>query len=208
MTISKNLASAFIQSYICVIIHLQTRSFFMKRLFYTATIALMMAANAHAADWKLTSTDIAEGKKLENAQVFNGFGCTGGNISPALSWGKAPEGTKSLAITAYDPDAPTGSGWWHWVAFNIPANTTEIATGASGKSMPAGSIESITDFGSTGFGGACPPQGDKPHHYHFTVWALKVDKLDLDANASGAKVGYFLHQNVLAKTSIHAVYNR
>lgn len=180
----------------------------MKHILLSAGIAVLISFGAHAADWKLTSKDMAEGKPLTNAQVFNGFGCTGGNISPQLAWGKAPEGTKSIAITAYDPDAPTGSGWWHWVAFNIPAHTTEIATGASGKSMPAGSIESITDFGSTGFGGACPPQDDKPHHYNFTVWALKVDKLDLDASASGAKVGYFLHQNAIAKTTLQALYAR
>lgn len=181
----------------------------MRKFFYSIFIASsLLASAAMASDWKLTSTDIAEGKTLANTQVYNGFGCTGENISPQLSWGKAPEGTKSLAITAYDPDAPTGSGWWHWVAFNIPANTTELPSGASGKSMPAGTIESKTDFGSTGFGGACPPKGHKPHRYQFTVWALKTDKLDLDAGTSGAKVGYFLNENALAKATIEAKYGR
>ena len=94
-------------------------------------------------------------------QVYNGFGCTGKNLSPQLSWDKAPSGTKSFAITAYDPDAPTGSGWWHWIAFNIPASVNSLDSGASGNSMPAGTVESRTDYGSTGFGGACPPVGDK-----------------------------------------------
>jgi Raf kinase inhibitor-like YbhB/YbcL family protein len=178
-----------------------------RTLSLAACISLS-ALGAQASEWKLTSHDIAQGKTLTNAQVFNGFGCTGENISPNLAWGKAPAGTKSLAITAYDPDAPTGSGWWHWVAFNIPANTTEIATGASGKAMPAGTIESETDFDATGFGGACPPQGDKPHRYQFTVWALNVDKLDLDAASSSAKVGYFLHQHAIDKTTLEAVYSR
>jgi len=113
------------------------------------------------------------------------MGCNGQNISPALNWSNAPAGTKSFAVTAYDPDAPTGSGWWHWVMYNIPADATGLVAGAgNGRNAPRGSQEGRTDFGSKGYGGPCPPAGDKPHHYHFTVFALKVDKLDVPGDAT------------------------
>ncbi len=167
-------------------------------------LTVLMPLSAQA-EMSLQSTDISEGEMLSNAQVFNGFGCEGGNISPQLSWRGVPEGAKSLAITVYDPDAPTGSGWWHWVAFNIPVDTKSIDTGAA---MPIGTIESRTDFGSTGFGGACPPEGNEPHNYIFTIYALDVEKLDLDENASGAMVGYFLNAHLIEKASITAKYGR
>ena len=169
---------------------------------------LMMASMAQA--FELSSPDIKNGSELRDQQVFNGFGCTGKNISPALKWKDAPAGTKSFAVTVYDPDAPTGSGWWHWTLFNIPAGTKEIATGASqdtGK-LPEGSVEGRTDFGKSGFGGACPPVGDKPHRYIFTVHALKTDKIDLGSEAPGAMVGYFINQNSLGTASITAHFGR
>ena len=144
-------------------------------------------------------------------QVFNGFGCTGKNISPVLKWSGEPAGTKSFAITVYDPDAPTGSGWWHWVVYNIPAGVHEIAEGAgdiNGKLLPAGAVQGRTDFGTAGFGGACPPQGDKPHRYIFKVFALKVEKLELPADASAAFVGYMVNMNKLAVASFTAQYRR
>jgi Raf kinase inhibitor-like YbhB/YbcL family protein len=125
------------------------------------------ASAAHAAGLTLTSADIKAGGSIANEQVFKGFGCTGGNLSPALSWSGAPAATKSFAVSIYDPDAPTGSGWWHWVVFNIPAGTTSLPKGAGDvekKLMPAGAIQSRTDFGTGGYGGPCPPAGDKPHH--------------------------------------------
>ena len=115
---------------------------------------------------------------------------------------------ESFALTVYDPDAPTGSGWWHWVVFNVAATTKEIPAGASKAAMPTGAIESQTDFGAAGFGGACPPKGDEPHRYIFTLYALDVEKLDLDEKASGAMVGYFLGQHTLDKASITAIYGR
>lgn len=160
------------------------------------------------ADFTLSSSDIRAGEMMPKQQEFQGFGCDGGNLSPQLSWQGAPAGTRSFAITAYDPDAPTGSGWWHWLAFNIPADTTSLASGASGNTMPAGSVESRTDYGSVGFGGACPPAGDKAHRYQFTVFALNTDKLDLPADSSGALVGYYLNAHALGKATLESLYQR
>ena len=151
------------------------------------------------------------GGQATNEQVFNGFGCTGKNISPQLSWRGAPEGTKSFAITLYDPDAPTGSGWWHWVAFDIPAATTGIPAGAGTPDlpgMPSGTVQSMTDFGQAGYGGPCPPLGHGPHEYLLTVYALKVEKLGLDAKAGAPMVGFNLNQQMLAKASLVFYYGR
>jgi Raf kinase inhibitor-like YbhB/YbcL family protein len=177
-------------------------------LLFAALLSLSCASQA--AGFKLTSTDIAEGKPMTSKQVFKGFGCDGGNVSPQLSWSGAPAGTKSFAVTAYDPDAPTGSGWWHWTVVNLPASTTSLPTGAgsAGGALPAGAVQGRTDFGQAGFGGACPPEGDKPHHYQFTVWALKVDKLPIDENAAGAMVGFMVNANALGKARLTATYGR
>lgn len=143
--------------------------------------------------------------------MFNGFGCTGDNISPALSWENIPKGTKSFAITVYDKDAPTGSGWWHWVVFDIPKNISAIAKNAGNATkmlMPKGAIQSITDYGKTGFGGACPPVGDKAHQYLFTVHALDVESLGLNEKSSPAIVGYYLNQHTIKKASLVAYYAR
>jgi Raf kinase inhibitor-like YbhB/YbcL family protein len=169
------------------------------------------ASAAHAAGFTLTSPTIKPASMLTEAQVFKGFGCEGKNTSPALKWSGAPSGTKSYAVTVYDPDAPTGSGWWHWVVYNIPASATELPEGAGGtdgKGLPAGAAQGRTDFGSAGFGGACPPKGDKPHRYIFTVHALKTDKIEVPADASAALVGFMLNANRLAKASFEARYGR
>jgi Raf kinase inhibitor-like YbhB/YbcL family protein len=174
-----------------------------------AAAAFIFSANAaSAADFSISSTDIAEGKALSEKHVFKGFGCEGGNVSPQLSWANAPEGTKSFVVTAYDPDAPTGSGWWHWVVFNIPASVTSLDSNAgSGTGIPAGAIQSRTDFGAPGYGGACAPQG-ATDHYQFRVTALKVEKLDLDANASAALVGYMTNANSLGSATLTATHTR
>lgn len=169
------------------------------------------ATQAAAEDFALTSTDIQPAQMLSDMQVFNGFGCTGKNQSPQLQWSHPPAGTRSFAVTMYDPDAPTGSGWWHWVAFNIPASTQSLERNAGSSTsprMPAGVIQSRTDFETPGFGGACPPVGHGKHRYQFTVYALKVDKLDLDANASAALVGYMINSNKIGQASIEAIYQR
>jgi len=163
----------------------------------------------NAQTFILKSKDL--GGQVTSEQVFNGFGCTGENISPQLSWQNAPEGTKSFAITIYDPDAPTGSGWWHWVVFNIPADIHQLKRGASNTLnglLPEGCIQSITDYGKTGYGGPCPPEGDQAHRYIITVYALNTDHLDLDASASPALVGYYLNSTAIAKASIISYYKR
>ena len=175
-----------------------------------AVAALGAASVAQAAGFTLSSPTIKPGSTLTKAQVFNGFGCSGDNISPELKWSGAPAGTKSFAVTVYDPDAPTGSGWWHWVVINIPGDATGLVEGAGsavGK-LPAGSVQARTDFGSAGFGGACPPQGDKPHRYIFTVYALKTDKLDVPADATAALVGFMIHANKLGSATFTAKYGR
>ncbi|HJO56398.1 MAG TPA: YbhB/YbcL family Raf kinase inhibitor-like protein [Candidatus Scalindua sp.] len=164
---------------------------------------LSIAQAAHAEPLTLTSDAIAEGQQLDLKHVFQGFGCKGGNLSPALSWSNAPEGTKSFAITVYDPDAPTGSGWWHWFAFNIPANVNSLAEGIA---LPEGSITLKNDYGVLGFGGACPPEGEV-HRYQFTVHALD-QKLDLDSSVSNALAGFMVRANSIASDTITAVYNR
>ena len=165
----------------------------------------------HATDFTLTSPTIKPGAFLTEEQVFNGFGCSGKNQSPALQWMAGPKGTKSYAITVYDPDAPTGSGWWHWIVYNIPANITEIAAGAgdpTGKLLPPEALQGRTDFGAHAFGGACPPKGDKPHRYIFTVHALKVKKLDIPYDSSAALIGSMINANSLGKASFTATYGR
>ncbi|MDN5088468.1 YbhB/YbcL family Raf kinase inhibitor-like protein [Aliarcobacter butzleri] len=158
-----------------------------------------------ANNFTLTSSDLKG--QLTKKQEFNGFGCSGENISPQLSWENAPKGTKSFAITVYDPDAPTGSGWWHWVVFDIPSNKTTLASGF-GNSDSKEAIQSITDYGKTGFGGACPPVGDKAHRYIFTVHALDIETLGLDKNTNAATVGYYINSHTIAKASIISYYNR
>ncbi len=157
----------------------------------------------------LSSNDL--GGQATKTQEFNGFGCTGKNESPQLSWENAPEGTKSFAITMYAPDAPTGSGWWHWLVFDIPSNVNELAATAGNPAlgkMPKDAIQSITDYGAKGFGGPCPPPGHGLHQYIITVHALKTDKLGLDENTNPAVVGYYLWNNTLAKASMVAYYQR
>lgn len=162
-----------------------------------------------AQTFTLKSSEI--GGQATNKQVFKGFGCSGDNISPELSWISAPEGTKSFAVTMYDRDAPTGSGFWHWVIFDIPSGVMELKSGAGDLSKnlaPAGSIQSVTDFGQPGYGGPCPPEGHGYHEYLITIYALKVDKLGLDKSATPAYVGFTLYANTLAKASLVMYYKR
>ncbi|HEY6921916.1 MAG TPA: YbhB/YbcL family Raf kinase inhibitor-like protein, partial [Steroidobacteraceae bacterium] len=149
------------------------------------------AKKSKASKLALVSPDIGQGKTLSEDQVFNLFGCKGKNLSPELHWSGAPEGTKSFAVMVFDPDAPTGSGFWHWVVYDIPADVDHLPAEAGDPKkpgLPKGAIQGRTDFGISAYGGPCPPPG-KPHHYHFKLFALKVPKLEVPADATAAMIG-------------------
>lgn len=182
----------------------------MRHLLSVAAL-VCVSTLSYAADFKLSSPEIKPGSMMPKSFEFNGFGCSGENKSPELKWSGAPKGTKSFAVTMYDPDAPTGSGWWHWVVINIPADVTELAADAgalNSTALPKGAVQGRTDYGVAAWGGTCPPQGDKPHRYIFTVYALKTDKIDVPADASAALTGYMIHANMLSKASFTAKYGR
>ncbi|PZG17945.1 YbhB/YbcL family Raf kinase inhibitor-like protein [Spongiactinospora gelatinilytica] len=155
------------------------------------------------------SDDVRDGERMSDAHVFDDWGSTGQNISPHLRWSPGPEGTKSYAVTCYDPDAPTGSGFWHWLAFDIPADVTELPRGASGsvatKGLPQGTVESRNDYNRAMYGGAAPPPG-YPHRYLFAVHALGVEKLGLDPETPPAAVGFNITANTLARGYIAPTY--
>lgn len=139
----------------------------------------------------------------------HGFGCTGDNKSPHLKWSPGPAGTKSYAVTCYDPDAPTGSGFWHWLVVNIPPDVTELALGAgsTGGALPKGALQTRTDYGFAGYGGPCPPQGDHPHRYLFTVFAVN-EVLGVNEDTPAAQIGFNLNFKTLAKASIMGLFKR
>jgi Raf kinase inhibitor-like YbhB/YbcL family protein len=161
---------------------------------------------------RLTSASFQDGDYLAMDHVLSadyGFGCSGGNRSPQLAWSGAPDGTRSFAVTCYDPDAPTGSGFWHWVVVNIPPDTRELpldAGNSSANKLPSGALQVRTDFGKPGYGGPCPPQGDHPHRYLFTVFAVSQDRLPVTADTSAAVVGFQLHFNTLASATLMGLY--
>jgi Raf kinase inhibitor-like YbhB/YbcL family protein len=158
----------------------------------------------------LTSPDVEPGARIPDEQAFNGYGCPGKNVSPALSWSGAPADAKSFALTLFDPDAP-GGGFWHWAIFNIPADVANLPKGAGdphSAAAPKGATQSRSDFGAPGYGGPCPPKGDKPHRYQFTVYAVDVEKLDADERASAAAVGLALKLHTLAKATLTGLYGR
>ena len=182
----------------------------MKRVLITSAL-LGASVFANAAGFQLSSPDIKAGGRIDKKFEFNGFGCDGENKSPALKWSGAPAGTKSFAVTVYDPDAPTGSGWWHWSVINLPAGVDALkpdAGAVGGANLPKGASQVRTDFGAAGWGGTCPPQGDKPHRYIFTVHALKTEKLEIPADATAALAGFMINANSLGKASFTALYSR
>ena len=162
----------------------------------------------------LTSSSLNDGDYIVADHILSetyGFGCAGGNQSPQCSWSGAPEETKSYALTCFDPDAPTGSGFWHWVVVNIPADVQSLALNAGDASaglMPAGALQTRTDFGAPGYGGPCPPEGDHPHRYLFTLHAVGIDALPVEADTSAAVVGFMLHFNTLEKAALMGLYKR
>ncbi len=184
----------------------------MLRTTLLSSLLLGCAACLQAAPaFELHSPEIRPGALMDKRFEFKGFGCDGENQSPALAWRGAPEGARSYAVTVYDPDAPTGSGWWHWMVVNIPADVRSLAADAGavgGAKLPAGASQLRIDYGMAGWGGTCPPQGDKPHRYIFTVYALKVPQLDLPPDATAALAGYMIKANALGQASFTARYGR
>jgi Raf kinase inhibitor-like YbhB/YbcL family protein len=198
----------------------------LSAVFAGAVMAIGTAPAPRAADaaFTLTSPDLASGK-FDNKFILNGFGCTGGNVSPALEWSNVPAGTKSLALQVHDPDAPTGSGFWHWAVYNIPPTATGLAQGAgnSPEGLPAPAFGGNTDFldtGATGangnYGGPCPPEGDTPHHYNFVLYALAVDDVQQAAGVpktgTSALYSFVLNKGLgaalLGKATFTAEYGR
>lgn len=167
----------------------------------------LSARSEAPATFRLLSADLSPGGRLPEAQVLDGFGRHGGNRSPHLRWENAPAGTRSFVVTMFDPDAPTGSGWWHWVVIDLPATAGELVQGASRRpaALPPGCREMRTDFGAPGYGGAAPPAGET-HRYVFTVHALDVPRLDVPDEASAAMVGYFVHLHSLGSATLTVHY--
>lgn len=183
----------------------------LKKMAMTGVL-MAVSASVFSAGFELTSPDLPKGQAIPEIFTLNSFGCTGGNVSPALSWKNPPEGTKSFAVIAHDPDAKTGvGGFRHWIVVNMPASATGIAKGNAKygiSTLPEGGEQITTDFGTPGWGGPCPPKGDKPHHYQFTVYALKVEKLELPANSTAGVTGFMVNMNSIGKASFTRTYGR
>ncbi len=163
------------------------------------------AAAEQATDFRLDSPELAPNTTVAGRFVYQGYGCRGLNLSPALNWSNPPEGTRSFVVTVFDPDAKGGAGWWHWVVYNLPATTRGLPEGAGSKPaklLPAGAREGKTDFGESAYGGPCPPPGDPPHHYVFTIYALASDHIELSGT------GFTPDQGVLARSSFTVRYGR
>lgn len=156
----------------------------------------------------VTSDDVTDGAKLAMPQVSGVMGAGGEDRSPHLSWSGAPEGTQSYAVTIYDPDAPTASGFWHWAVFNIPADVTELASNASKDGLPAGAVQLKNDARMDGYVGAAPPEGHGPHHYWIVVHAVDVPSLDIPAEATPAYLGFNLFSHSLGRATIVGTYEQ
>jgi hypothetical protein len=182
----------------------------MKHWLPLAVVVVVAAAQAQA--FELTSPDFDNGDTLAEDFVFDGFGCTGGNVSPALAWSGAPEGTESFALMVHDPDAPTGgAGFWQWIVLDIPATAQELPQGAGAageENMPAGARMLANDYGIAGWGGPCPPEGHGPHRYDFTLYALPTAELEVPEGASKAVTGFIVNANAIATATLQGIYER
>jgi len=160
--------------------------------------------------FQVASADIRDGEQMGDAFAFDSWGMTGCNASPQLAWSGFPSGTKSFAVTLFDPDAPTGSGFWHWILIDLPASVTNLPQGAGarngGGALPAGALHVRNDYGEPAYGGPAPPKGDRPHRYMFAVHALDAEKLGIDGSASAAVAGFNLTFHTLARGFLVPVY--
>jgi Raf kinase inhibitor-like YbhB/YbcL family protein len=175
-----------------------------RRLAIPLCLALLLASAEPAAAFTLASSDLASGTFAPRF-LYDGAGCSGGNVSPALAWSDPPQGTKSFGVTLFDPDAPTGQGWWHWVVYDIPAAVHSLPAGA-GQALPAGARQTRNDFGGPGYGGPCPPAGSGPHRYVFTVYALNV--AGLGGSEGPAEIAGLLRAHAIATASFMVSYGR
>ena len=182
----------------------------MKAFWLIAAVA-MTAPACPASAFEISSPAVGGDGTIPLKHTANAFGCMGENISLPLIWKDVPADAKGLALTMYDPDAPTGSGFWHWLVVNIPPNVTSLdldAGNPQAPKLPAGALQTRTDFGGPGYGGPCPPPGDHPHRYLFTVFAVSADSLPVKADTSAAIIGFQLNFNTLAKAAIMGLYKR
>lgn len=183
----------------------------MRRSFWQAAV-LFSATALPAGAFELTTADFEAGGTIPETFVFNSFGCSGDNLSPALAWSGAPEGTESFALMVHDPDAPTGgAGFWHWIVLDIPGSATALPQGAgttAGDAMPEGARQVANDYGFAGWGGPCPPEADGPHRYNFTLYALPTAQLDVPEGASKAVTGFLVNANALGKATLQGTYDR
>jgi Raf kinase inhibitor-like YbhB/YbcL family protein len=175
-------------------------------------VSVAFAAQTSAVGLVLSSPAFAAGAAIPHQYSYNGYGCNGQNASPQLQWSGAPPATKSFALTVFDPDARSGQGWWHWVVYNIPASVSGLSKGAgagSGDTMPRGAVQGRTDFQTVGYGGPCPPPGQKPHHYVFTLYALDAESLEgLSPLTSGPYLLKTLRGHVIAKATLVGLFGR
>lgn len=172
-----------------------------------AAASTLREPNAAPESIAVTIEGLETDGRVPLASVFGGFGCEGQNQSLAIRWEPVAE-AQSYAIVVHDPDAPTGVGFFHWVAVDIPASTVSLPLGASGTAMPAGVVEAYTDFGANGYGGPCPPPGDAPHRYEVTVYAVDVPSLGIPAGATGALARFMLRGHSIALGRATATYGR
>jgi Raf kinase inhibitor-like YbhB/YbcL family protein len=187
----------------------------MKRAHALCVSALAFGSVALGAgsSFTLTSPDLPAGKPIPEQFTANAFGCHGPNQSPALAWSGAPAGTKSFAVTMFDPYRPPTSGWWHWIIYDIPAGTTALARGAGtpgSAALPAGAQQGKPDGDApeAHYYGPCPDAGDPPHHYTITVYALSVDHLNVPATSTAANIDYEISTKALAKSTIVRLFSR
>jgi Raf kinase inhibitor-like YbhB/YbcL family protein len=190
----------------------QSQGHILSRQVLAGCAMALSLTSVQSQTFSLTSPDLPAGQAIGQSFAFNGFGCTGQNISPGLTWANPPAGTKSFAVMVHDPDAVTGgAGFWHWVVVDLPPNARGISRGAGkveSQEFPEGTRQIASDFGVPAWGGPCPPAGDQAHRYDFTVYALKVGKLGVPQGATASLTGFLVNANALGKASFTSTYGR